>query len=103
MKTKLSTENLCDYCDYNIPECGAENIEFGNGFGNDNVVTCDSFSGPYPEKTVYTEEEFQEVLDALKLTNISLSYIQGGKPGKLYLNNIAVIEKATGEKWEVFK
>jgi len=62
MKTKLSTENLCDYCDYNIPECGAENIEFGNGFGNDNVVTCDSFSGPYPEKTVYTEEEFQEAI-----------------------------------------
>ena len=53
--------------------------------------------------TVYTEEEFQEVLDALILTNISLSYIQGGKPGKLYLNNIAVIEKATGEKWEDIK
>ena len=54
-------------------------------------------------ETVYTKEEFQEILDALKLTNISLSYIQGGKPGKLYLNNIAVIEKVTGEKWEDIK
>ena len=47
------------------------------------------------------EEEFQEILDALILTNISLSYIQSGKPGKLYLNNIEVIEKATGENGRI--
>jgi len=48
------------------------------------------------------EEEFQEVLDALCEYTIDLE-----NSGRKYLgrwkDNIAIIEKATGEKWEDIK
>ena len=40
--------NLCDTCIWQIPECegcGSDEIEFGDGFGNDNVISC-----PYQEE-----------------------------------------------------
>ena len=32
--------HLCDSCKYIVPECEPEKIEFGDGFGNDNVIEC---------------------------------------------------------------
>ena len=41
-KTKLSTDNLCDSCDFEIIYCSCQKTEFGDGIGNDNVIECDS-------------------------------------------------------------
>ncbi|WHH59142.1 hypothetical protein [Petroclostridium sp. X23] len=37
--------NLCDTCQFNIPECNAkyEEMEFGNDIGNDNVIKCSAY------------------------------------------------------------
>ena len=37
--------NLCDTCEAGgySPECGGEAIEFGDGFGNDNIIACDGY------------------------------------------------------------
>ncbi len=36
--------NLCDTCSLSIPECNAQNVEYGDGVGNDNVIKCDTFT-----------------------------------------------------------
>ncbi len=44
MKTKDTTENLCDTCVIrNMPECIDNKAEFGNGYGNDNIIKCDNY------------------------------------------------------------
>ena len=37
--------NLCDTCTFNYPECDAkgDQIVFGNGKGNDNVIFCKEY------------------------------------------------------------
>lgn len=35
--------NLCEHCFFHIAECGG-NPEFGDGFGGDNVIDCDTFA-----------------------------------------------------------
>ncbi len=37
------TIHLCDNCMHIYPDCDADNIEFGNGFGNDNIYRCDCY------------------------------------------------------------
>ncbi|MBT9168020.1 MAG: 7-cyano-7-deazaguanine synthase [Syntrophomonadaceae bacterium] len=39
------THNLCDTCDAGgyDPECPSENLAFGSGLGNDNIVKCDGW------------------------------------------------------------
>lgn len=34
--------NLCDTCKFEVPTCSAiyPDIQFGNGWGNDNVIEC---------------------------------------------------------------
>lgn len=43
MKANSSKENLCDTCQKCIADCNADNIEFGDGVGNDNVIECDEY------------------------------------------------------------
>ena len=43
MKARSSKDNLCDSCQFCIGDCDAEDIEFGDGKGNDNVIGCDSY------------------------------------------------------------
>jgi len=45
-KTKI---NLCDTCIFSFPECDAtvEDIKFGNGKGNDNVIWCNYYKSDY--------------------------------------------------------
>ncbi len=40
MDTKI---NLCDTCVYSVPDCLPNDIEFGDGFGNDNVIKCNQY------------------------------------------------------------
>jgi hypothetical protein len=35
--------NLCDTCIHTIPTCLNDNIKFGDGLGNDNVIECDGY------------------------------------------------------------
>ncbi len=35
--------HLCNRCKNVYPECPAQNLVFGNGKGNDNIISCDSF------------------------------------------------------------
>lgn len=47
MKTyicKNKADNLCDTCKFCIADC-SQDVEFGDGIGNDNVVEC---AGYYP-------------------------------------------------------
>ena len=35
--------NLCYSCIHSYPDCDADNIEFGECPGSDNIVECDSY------------------------------------------------------------
>ena len=37
------TMNLCNTCEHCIADCDSKNIKFGNGKGNDNVISCDTY------------------------------------------------------------
>ena len=36
-------KHLCNNCIYNFPECNPKELEFGNGYGNDNVIACSQY------------------------------------------------------------
>jgi len=40
---KNSKKNICDTCRYCIADCKAENIIYGDGIGNNNVIACDGY------------------------------------------------------------
>lgn len=40
---KNRTMHLCNTCIHNYPECKSDNIEFGDGYGNDNVISCSGY------------------------------------------------------------
>lgn len=56
------TDNLCDYCSQNYPDCTSR-IRFGVGLGDDNIVGCTSFDEDISENNIveneYTKEEFE--------------------------------------------
>ena len=59
MMTCHSTENLCDVCDSknSFPQClPVDDVEFGDGHGNDNVVFCCN----YPQAVRSTPTEHKE-------------------------------------------
>ena len=35
--------NLCNTCKLCFADCKAENVEFGDGIGNDNVIKCETY------------------------------------------------------------
>jgi len=42
-RAKDSYGNLCDTCAEEYPACKGEEVEFGNGTGNDNVIVCATY------------------------------------------------------------
>ena len=44
-KTNCDQENMCESCDWCFAECCAENFKYGEGYGQDNIIECDSYSG----------------------------------------------------------
>lgn len=42
MIAENSKENLCDFCRnrFAFPICLTEDVEFGDGVGNDNIIDC---------------------------------------------------------------
>jgi len=40
-----SKAHLCDTCKLDYPECNGEDLEFGDGQGNDNVIACGTYEG----------------------------------------------------------
>lgn len=47
--------NLCDKCAKEFATCKPENVVFGNGVGNDNVVECSGFNGRTCENCYWNE------------------------------------------------
>ena len=56
-RTTNTKENLCDTCPKNkeFPTCIPDDIEFGDGVGNDNVIACSQCTGSYSH-TIYPGE-----------------------------------------------
>lgn len=44
MRAHCEKIHLCDSCAYQYPNCYTENVTFGNGKGNDNVIECDAYN-----------------------------------------------------------
>ena len=57
IRTSDSKENLCDTCPKrsDFPACLPENVEYGNGVGNDNIIACSNCVAPY-SNTIYPAE-----------------------------------------------
>jgi len=54
--TSDTKEHMCDSCTLNVPECSPYIIDFGNGFGNDNVIKCSAYTGKCSETITITNE-----------------------------------------------
>ena len=56
IRTTDSKENLCDACPSRdiFPECMAH-VEFGDGYGNDNIIACSNCTCKY-SFTIYPGE-----------------------------------------------
>lgn len=39
----MKTVNLCDTCTKEVPTCNGKVIQWGNGFGKDNIVRCQTY------------------------------------------------------------
>ena len=57
IRTTDAKENLCDTCPKRkgFPICCPNNVEFGNGIGNDNIIACSQCVSSY-SKTIYPAE-----------------------------------------------
>ena len=57
IRTTDSKENLCDSCPNknDFPICLSEDVEFGNGIGNDNIIACSQCTSKYSD-TIYPAE-----------------------------------------------
>ena len=59
-----NTDNLCNYCSQNYPDCESR-IRFGIGLGYDSIVGCTSFdediSDMYITEREYTIDEFKSI------------------------------------------
>lgn len=57
IRTTDSEENLCDTCTRrtDFPQCLPDDVEFGNGLGNDNIIACSQCVSPY-SNTIYPGE-----------------------------------------------
>jgi hypothetical protein len=56
------TTHLCEQCGNcsSVPECWPDdeaNFRFGTGYGNDNVIYCNNYEGPYKEEIEGMEED----------------------------------------------
>jgi hypothetical protein len=57
IRTSDSKEHLCNTCvkSKDFPQCLPDDVEFGNGKGNDNIIACSQCVSPYSE-TIYPAE-----------------------------------------------
>lgn len=58
-RTTDTKENLCDSCPKrpDFPTCIPDDVEFGNGIGNDNITVCSNCAAPtIHSKTMYIGE-----------------------------------------------
>jgi hypothetical protein len=57
IRTTDREENLCDNCPNRkkFPVCCPDDVEFGEGVGNDNIIACSECTSKYTE-TIYPGE-----------------------------------------------
>lgn len=67
-------ESLCDFCDrsYEYPACCPDYVEFGDGIGGDNIVTCGNFL-ELEKKTVPELVKLRKVVEA---AHVAVAYLQ---------------------------
>jgi len=53
--------NLCDSCCYVQPTCEGNNMIFGDGVGNDNVVSCSIYEAIYNRPHPHDSESIMEM------------------------------------------
>ena len=53
--TDNTKENMCNSCHNNVPECHPTIIDFGDGYGNDNVIKCNCYSRKHPNSGIKLE------------------------------------------------
>lgn len=54
-RTKSTKDNLCSTCGSHIPDCQPNDLVFGDGVGNDNVIACELYNGPIGEEIAVSE------------------------------------------------
>lgn len=44
-RCKTNDVNLCDSCinRWSFPECVGQEVEFGSGYGDDNIIQCEAY------------------------------------------------------------
>ena len=52
---KNKRNNLCDSCNNCFADCKSEDLVFGNGVGNDNVIVCDAYASKTHIDGVFVE------------------------------------------------
>jgi len=89
--------NLCDICGKNYPECDSNvcGMTFGNGTGNDNVISCSWYKSPVG-KAMRTAREKYGIsqnqlgkLSGIPTTNICFWERGGGNPPIMAIMRIA--------------
>ena len=48
--TTDTKQHMCDTCPQQYPNCDPVVLDFGDGYGNDNIIRCSEYTGPYTEK-----------------------------------------------------
>lgn len=63
IRTTDTTENLCDTCQRcnEIPLCMPDDVEFGNGLGNDNIIACSNCLSKYAEPASIHDAALKEL------------------------------------------
>ncbi|KKN38862.1 hypothetical protein LCGC14_0749170 [marine sediment metagenome] len=106
--------NLCDTCSLNIAECGAPDVEYGDGVGNDNVINCYTYSptestGPTAEEVAAKEAAVAKAaeLELRKSTGqLGPNEYRCGKcskPGRTVIHILQKSGKGIGHKHQEFK
>ncbi len=99
--------NLCDSCQQALPSCEHDKIEFGDGVGNDNVISCDGFTPTKPKYLIVKPKQLPEARELVNSTRAlnSNEYrcSKCSKPGKPIIHMLQKSGKGIGHKHQEFK
>ena len=99
--------NLCDTCSLEQPICMAEGVEFGDGVGNDNVISCDTYDPVKPTHLIIKpelEEVAKELIRAIReLKPNEYQCSKCSKEGKPIIHMLQKSGKGIGHKHLEFK
>jgi hypothetical protein len=67
------TVNICEHCNLRqqFPECCADDVVFGIGYGLDNIISCDNFDG---DTTILQDELCSKCGELVKPAELHICY-----------------------------